>query len=413
MVRNGRLSRSFVAQRDVDAGKVRRMRTYRVVQGERTPSMPGEAAAFLVARNPDSRSRLPYLLRLPVAGERPLALAAREAWPGGKDVFCYELTEWPPDVEVLQSEPVEHCWRSGVAIHLVLRRRRSRRSMFVWTQARGRTVVFWRSRASMRGARPGVRVPHARGLDLGTLTIAVDSRERYAWRFAAYDAVIMRRELPVGDYAVVDGDRWIAAVERKRVDDLAASAGDGSLALALSELQRLTRSAIVVEGRLSDLLKAGDRGKVRSGWLLNLIAALQVQYPAVSWMFADTRPLAEGYAFRWLAACARLADPDRAAGGDARYGGPAFLDGMARRAAAAQEADQGMVWTSRAYALRFGVGRATSRNDLAILCSEGRLSAQGSRRTRRYPSVRAAHDRSDTDALPDRPQGDVGPAGGA
>ena len=38
------------------------------------------ARSFVVARNPEAGSRLPYLLRLPLAGG-PLVLKARESWP--------------------------------------------------------------------------------------------------------------------------------------------------------------------------------------------------------------------------------------------------------------------------------------------------------------------------------------------
>ena len=53
------------------------------------------------------------------------------------------------------------------------------------------------------------------------------------------------------------------------------------------------------------------RDRARPGWLLNIIAALQVEHPRISWMFAETRQLAEDWAYRWLAAAFRL---DRAHG---------------------------------------------------------------------------------------------------
>jgi hypothetical protein len=41
--------------------------------------MSDSSGAFLVARNPDADSTLPYLLRLPL--EDGLVLKARESWP--------------------------------------------------------------------------------------------------------------------------------------------------------------------------------------------------------------------------------------------------------------------------------------------------------------------------------------------
>jgi hypothetical protein len=44
------------------------------------------AAAFVVARNPEEDSKLPYLLRLPLEGG--LMLKARESWPVTSRVYC-------------------------------------------------------------------------------------------------------------------------------------------------------------------------------------------------------------------------------------------------------------------------------------------------------------------------------------
>ncbi|MDI3317223.1 MAG: ERCC4 domain-containing protein [Bacillota bacterium] len=347
------------------------------------------ADLFVIAHNPDPQSRLPFLLRLPVEGEAEVVLATRGTWPSGKDLFCYPLDSWPEGAQVVETVPVERCWRAGAAVHLVLERRRARRSLFVWTRSRGRTLIFWRSRTSMRGARPGVRIPQARGLERA-LEVAVDTRERHPWRFVRYGVRTERRELPVGDYAVLDGGRCVAAVERKTVADLASSATGGELDLVLAELDRLPHGALVVEGRLSDLLKVGQEANVRPGWLLNLVAALQVSHPRVAWMFAESRSLAEDFAYRWLAASAHA---ERLAGGGppaavaelpASYPGPRLLDAQERRRIALQEAAAGVVWTAADFAARCGVRPATAWRDLKALVDEGRLVAEGGRRTRRY-----------------------------
>jgi hypothetical protein len=350
-------------------------------------------APFLVGRNPDRGSRLPYVLRLPVAGEHDVILATRGTWPGTKDLFCHQIEAWPDGSEVVETVPVERCWRTGAAVHLVLRRRRRRRSLFVWTASRGRTLIFWRSQTSMRGARPGIRVPQARGLERA-LAVAVDVHERYPWRFARYAVHTERRQLPVGDYAVLDGDRCVAAVERKTVADLARSATGGELALTLAELDRLPYGAIVVEGRLSDLVKEGQRGDVRPGWLLNLVAALQVAHQHVAWMFAETRSLAEDYAYRWLGASAQAEhvlrdEPAGAVREDpATYPGPEILDAVRRRQIAVEEAARGVVWTTAAFAARCGVTQVTAWKDLKGLVDQGLLVTDGGRRTRRYQAAR-------------------------
>ncbi len=265
------------------------------------------APSLVIARNPSAGTRLPYLLYVPVAGEEPLLLATSDVWPQTSDLFCYELKpqEWPEEPEVLDSAPIQACWRLGKAVHLVLKRRSRRRSMFIWTQSRGakpRTLVFWRTRKTMQAARPGIRVPAARGLERRAVSIAVDCHERYAWKFPRQHANTERRALPAGDYGIFFGDRLVAAVERKSMTDLLTTMSSGALRLQLAELSRLPRAILVVEGRPRDLLQAEKEAGVSRGWILNLMAALQVEYPNVQWLFAETRRMAQDMAYRWLSA---------------------------------------------------------------------------------------------------------------
>lgn len=352
-----------------------------------------DAPTFRVGRLPGTGTRLPYILRLPVSGEGRIFLATRETWPRGTDLFCYQVPNWPDEAELVDEVPIEACWRAGAAVHLVLRRRSNRRSLFVWTRKGDRTLVFWRSEATMRRARPGIRVPLARAFG-EPLAIAVDVGERYPWRFAGREATTDRRRLPVGDYALISDEEIAAVVERKTAADFATAAVDGQLGLVLAELGQVRHAALVVEGRLSDVLKAADR--VKPGWLLNVIAALQVEHPRVSWMFAETRPLAEEWAYRWLAAAARIDAPralplfERAIGEvPASYAGrPRLLDATARRTQLVQDAEAGTVWTSRAAAARCGVTQTTAVADLSALVREGRLAIVGRGRSRTYVAVR-------------------------
>jgi len=352
--------------------------------------MAASDATFWLGRRSATTSRLPYVIRLPVSGEGRIFLAVRDTWPRGTDVFCHQLPAWPDDADIIDEVPIEACWRAGAAVHLVLRRPRQRRSLFVWTRKGERTLVFWRSEASMRRARPGIRVPLAR--DFGErLRVAVDSGERYPWRFAGRGAVVERRRLPVGDYALVAGDEVTATVERKTPQDLATAATGGQLGLTLAELGQTRHGAIVVEGRLSDVIKEAER--VRPGWLLNVIAALQVEHPRVAWMFAETRKLAEEWAYRWLAAAARADAPraiplldERALGEPAiaYEGKPRILDAAARRSHLLEAANAGTEWTSRSAARSSGVTQVTAAADLATLVREGRLRVTGAGTKRRY-----------------------------
>src|SRR6266498_888626 len=117
-----------------------------------------------IARNPDTDSRLPYLLHVPLAGG------------------------------------------------------------MVFRTSRGRDVVFWQSPRTRKQARPNVRVPTARAAGIAELTVVVDSHEQYPYRFATQQVRTVRRALPCGDYGqILDGRLVAAAVERKSMPDLVAS----------------------------------------------------------------------------------------------------------------------------------------------------------------------------------------------
>jgi hypothetical protein len=256
---------------------------------------------FLIARNPDPASSLPYLLRLPIEGG--LVLKARDTWPRTARVYCHRAPgEWPDEPEVVVDVEVIECRRRGVAIDLVLDRPRENRSQLVFTTLPGgREGIFWQTRKVVGTARPGARIPGRRISDLAApLAIAIDTREHYPWKFAAQQATVEREALSAGDYAVRGADgQVVAAVERKSIGDLAKSLGDGTLAFELARLAALPRAAVVVEDRYAALVK---HAHAPAGFLPDLLARVQVRYPEIPIVFLETRALAEEWAYRWLGA---------------------------------------------------------------------------------------------------------------
>jgi hypothetical protein len=265
------------------------------------------AKTFVIARNPEPESTLPFLLLLPLAGG-PLVLKSRETWPRTSKIYCHRAEEWPDDIQIVEEVPVRSCVRRGVAIDLVLDRARENRSQFVFTKIQGgREGIFWQSPKTTRQARPGVRVPTRRAGGLDDLVILIDTRERYPYRFAKQKTETRRHALPAGDYGVELGEEIVATVERKTIADLAGCLVDGSLAYAMAELATLPRAALVVENRYSDLFK---NQHVSTGFLADLLAAVQVRYPAVPIAFCETRPLAEEWTYRFLAAAFKFAEAE-------------------------------------------------------------------------------------------------------
>jgi ERCC4 domain len=268
-----------------------------------------DARLFVVARNPQEDSRLPYVVQLPLEGG--LALKARDRWPATARVYCHRYEEpWPTDAEIVEETPVLLCPRRGAAIDLVLDRPRQARSQFIFTQVKGREAIFWQTQKTARAANPGGRIPRRRSLD-EPITISVDTRERYPYRFARQQAVTARATLSAGDYAVYAPDGGLlAAVERKSLDNLAATLSDGTLAFQLQRLTEIPLAAIVVEARYGALFKLEH---VNGNWLADQLARLQVRYPEIQLTFADSRPHAEDWTHRFLTAA--LADADSPANG--------------------------------------------------------------------------------------------------
>lgn len=254
---------------------------------------------FVVARNPDPRSSLPFLVRIPL-GPDGIALKVRDVWPRTTKLYCHRADYWPGELEVVERLRVKSCVRRGAAIDLVLARGRENRSQFVFTTARGREVIFWQSPRTSKQARPNVSLPAARASGQ-RLEILVDRNERYSWNFAHQQATTVRRPLPAGDYAVAVNGEMVAAVERKSLQDLVASLTSGKLRFLLADLATLPRAAVVIEDRYSSVFKL-DR--VRPRVVAECLAELQVRFPAVPIVFCETRPLAQEWAYRFLGAAA-------------------------------------------------------------------------------------------------------------
>jgi hypothetical protein len=267
---------------------------------------------FVVARNPDPDSRLPYLVRLPIDGG--LILKVRDTWPRTSRVFCARVAEgWPSGVEVLEEVRVALCRRRGVAIDLVLDRPRENRSQFVFTTLpSGHEGIFWQTRKVVTSARPGARIPARRASGITDLVIVVDTRERYPYGFTKQQATTVRAALAAGDYAVrSEAGTFVAAVERKSLADLAGGLNNGTLVFELAKLAEMPRAAIVVEDRYGNLLK---HAYAPAGFLPDVLARVQVRYPEIPIVFLETRPLAEEWTFRYLGAALAEYESERHSG---------------------------------------------------------------------------------------------------
>jgi len=119
-----------------------------------------------------------------------------------------------------------------------------------------------------------------------------------------------KQTLPCGDYGITIAGTLVAAVERKSLPDLVSSLTSGRLRYALGELAALPRAAVVVEDRYSEVFKL-DR--IRPAVVADGIAECQVRWPTIPIVFCETRPLAEEWTYRYLAAAHAWATAEPAA----------------------------------------------------------------------------------------------------
>ena len=242
------------------------------------------AEPLLIARNPDPESSLPYIVRIPLGDG--IILRTRETWPRTAKVYCHRDPDgWPAEPDIVEEVPLRSVTRRGPAIDLVADRTREARSQFVITRARGREMIFW--------------LPTARAAGLAELTILVDTRERYAWKFSHQQATTDKQTLAVGDYAVEHDGEVVAVVERKSLGDLTSSLTSGKLGYRVAELAECRHAAVVVEDRYSAIFTLDH---VRPVVVAEMLAELQVRHSAVPIVFAENRALAQEWTSRFLGA---------------------------------------------------------------------------------------------------------------
>ena len=257
---------------------------------------------FLIARNPDPISKLPFLVRLPLGAEG-FVMRARDTWPRTAAVYCHGGDIWPDEPDVVEQVKVIHCAKRGGAIDLVLDRSRENRSMFVFTTARGRDVIFWQSARTVKQSKPNIALPTSRAAGQ-VLHIFVDSHETYGWKFSQQQASTSKRALKVGDYAVEHDGEIAAVVERKSLADLVGTMTGGKLSYLMAALSTEPRAALVVEEKYSAVFKLT---RVRPSVIAEGIAEAQVRFPRVPIVFTDTRALAQEWTYRFFGAAVHFA----------------------------------------------------------------------------------------------------------
>jgi hypothetical protein len=204
--------------------------------------------------------RFPYRVTIEDAAGKPvLQLRVQDRWPGAnQNIFCLREQEPALTGEEIERVDVVALQRRGVRLSVVLERSRYKRCDFLFLQRTYKNrpdqsyeQIFWQTQTSMVQRRPKVVPPVLRSRR--ELTIAIDVRERYPWRFAG--SAVLRQRLDSGDYALLEGDTPRAIVERKTFENMLADFGVMPLLhQRLMELASHENNALVIEAPYKDFL---------------------------------------------------------------------------------------------------------------------------------------------------------------
>lgn len=242
--------------------------------------------------------RFPYRLQIIRAGAPWLTLRVQDRWPGAnRNIFCLREKEPPgPDevLEEIESVPIVALQQRGPRLSVVLERARRKRCdfLFLAKNYKGRPdayeQIYWQTQQSMRQRRPG---PHLMSVRTTDFTVRVASEERYPWRFPGNTTV--RGRLPAGDYALMDGDRMLAVVERKTFDNLLADFGVMPvLHQRLLELAAYEHHALVVEAPYEDFITPKKLHHYTPAFCASATAELYAAHPGLRVVFCANRKTA-------------------------------------------------------------------------------------------------------------------------
>ena len=340
------------------------------------------AAHWIVERT--ASRRFPYRVSIEQGGRLVAAFRVQARWPGpGQQVFCLRerALDGAEPLEEIERVPVAHLGRVGRKLTVALDRPTRKRCEFLVVRKDRKNgggayeQVFFRTQGAIRAHRSRTRVEL--GAIESPLAIVVDSAERYPWRFPG--AKLVRRPLPAGDYALLDGERVLAVVERKSFDNLLTDVGAIQvLHQQLADLASHDRPALVIEAQYGDFL---DPARVRGRWpaahLARVLAEIAALHPRLPVIYAGNRKLANIWVERFFravrvgAASPVLELPLAVARGyDATPRGPG-TDDRIRQAVIAQASPFGVARLSAALG---DVPGPRVRRILAQLEREGRIA---------------------------------------
>ncbi len=229
-----------------------------------------------------------------------MILRTQDKWPAaGRHIFCLREEEPPtPEEELEELERVDIIAfnERGRRVSVILDRSRYKRCDFLFLKKsyKGRPgenyeQIFWLTQRSIEQHRPSFKlVSRQIGIEM---VVRIHSNERYPWQFPG--SKTERGVVPAGDYAVMDGDKTLAVVERKTLDNLLADFGTMPvLHQRVAELAAQENHALVIEAPYADFLNSKKIHHYTPGFCARAIAELYVLHPTLRMIFCANRKVA-------------------------------------------------------------------------------------------------------------------------
>ena len=264
-------------------------------------------ASWLVERS--QHPRFPFRIAIEQDGRVLFAVRARSDWPApGAQIFCLREHTFDPAeaLDRVERVPIAQLTRVGPKLTVILDRPTRKRCEFL-TLTRPRKdgsgsveQTFFRTETAIRAHRSRGRVELRAPAEL---EVAIDSQERYPWRFVG--ARIARRRLAIGDYALLREERILAVVERKTLGNLLTDIGAlRALHQVLSELAAQPRAAFVIEAQYADFLDPAKTGAWPAAHVARVLAEISALHPRLPIVYAGNRKLANAWTLAWFRALA-------------------------------------------------------------------------------------------------------------
>jgi len=258
--------------------------------------------------------RFPYRIAISDESGDLFAVRAQDSWPGTHgNIFCVRDASAKEDRDLfveVERVPVVMFERFGRSIRIVLDRAVKKRGEFLILEKRYKNregsfeQIFFKTDIAQKGHKSRSRVSLRPSAGQPHLVIAIDSAERYPWKFPKTQ--IEKRRLHCGDYALIEDESILAVVERKTFENLLSDFGSiAILHRSLEELSTFQNAAMVIESHYGDFM---DPKRLDSRWqpshAYRVIAELQAMHPHLPMIFAGTRKEANLWTYGYFRAIA-------------------------------------------------------------------------------------------------------------